>query len=249
VIRPIPACLRAAAAAVLACALTPSATALADDGGAGFGAPTAAVPPAQATPATGDGGTLLVTPDAMLGRSLHVKGTMADGRSGRRVTVERQRKDGSWVAAATATTTSGGAFDAVWRANHIGRFPLRAVPAPAAGVRAASTPSTGITPVTVYRQATATFFGPGFFGRQTACGQTLTPSTLGVAHRTLPCGTLVAVYYKGRSVTVPVIDRGPFREGTSWDLTQAAADALQFTGAGKIGALRLPKGSVAPAGA
>src|SRR5690606_25612199 len=33
--------------------------------------------------------------------------------------------------------------------------------------------------------------GPGFYGRRAACGHALATSRRGVAHRTLPCGTLV----------------------------------------------------------
>jgi rare lipoprotein A len=75
----------------------------------------------------------------------------------------------------------------------------------------------------------ATWFGPGFYGRQTACGQTLTPAVVGVANRTLPCGTLVSVTYKGHSLTVPVLDRGPYGHEASWDLTAGAAEALGVT--------------------
>jgi peptidoglycan hydrolase-like protein with peptidoglycan-binding domain len=73
---------------------------------------------------------------------------------------------------------------------------------------------------------TATWYGPGFYGRRTACGVRLAPGTLGVAHRRLPCGTPVTFYRAGRFVTVQVIDRGPFRKGVAWDLTQAAAREL-----------------------
>jgi rare lipoprotein A (peptidoglycan hydrolase) len=74
----------------------------------------------------------------------------------------------------------------------------------------------------------ATWFGPGFYGQKTACGQTLTPAVIGVAHRTLPCGTLVKVSYKRHSLTVPVIDRGPY-SFADWDLTAGAAAALNIT--------------------
>jgi rare lipoprotein A (peptidoglycan hydrolase) len=74
----------------------------------------------------------------------------------------------------------------------------------------------------------ATWFGPGFYGQRTACGQTLTPAVIGVAHRTLPCGTLVKVNYGGRSLTVPVLDRGPYSRA-DWDLTAGAAQALGVT--------------------
>jgi rare lipoprotein A len=76
------------------------------------------------------------------------------------------------------------------------------------------------------RAAVATWFGPGFYGHQTACGQTLTPSVIGVANRTLPCGTLVRFTYGARTVTVPVLDRGPYGGVAQWDLTAGAARAL-----------------------
>lgn len=76
----------------------------------------------------------------------------------------------------------------------------------------------------------ATWFGPGFYGQKTACGQTMTPVVVGVASRTLPCGTLVLVNYKGHKLTVPVIDRGPYaKNGAIWDLTAGAASALTIT--------------------
>jgi rare lipoprotein A (peptidoglycan hydrolase) len=72
----------------------------------------------------------------------------------------------------------------------------------------------------------ATWFGPGFYGHKTACGQTLTPTVVGVANRTLPCGTLIRVSYGGHAITVPVLDRGPYAHGADWDLTAGAAHAL-----------------------
>jgi rare lipoprotein A (peptidoglycan hydrolase) len=73
----------------------------------------------------------------------------------------------------------------------------------------------------------ATWFGPGFYGQKTACGQTMTPVVIGVASRTLPCGTLVLVNYRSHRLTVPVIDRGPYaKNGAVWDLTAGAASAL-----------------------
>lgn len=72
----------------------------------------------------------------------------------------------------------------------------------------------------------ATWFGPGFYGQQTACGQTLTPAVVGVANRTLPCGTLVQVSYQGRTLVLPVLDRGPYANHADWDLTAGAAAKL-----------------------
>jgi rare lipoprotein A (RlpA)-like double-psi beta-barrel protein len=72
----------------------------------------------------------------------------------------------------------------------------------------------------------ASWYGPGFYGNRTACGMTYTPEILGVAHRTLPCGTLVTLSYGSRTVTVPVIDRGPYVAGRTLDLSNATRLAL-----------------------
>ncbi len=49
----------------------------------------------------------------------------------------------------------------------------------------------------MYRLAGASWYGGG---GSLACGGTLTSSTLGVANKTLPCGTLVTLRYGGRTV-------------------------------------------------
>lgn len=73
----------------------------------------------------------------------------------------------------------------------------------------------------------ASWYGPGFYGNRTACGQDYTPEILGVAHRTLPCGTQIRITSPaGRTVVVPVIDRGPFIAGRSLDLSNATRAAL-----------------------
>lgn len=63
-----------------------------------------------------------------------------------------------------------------------------------------------------------------------ACGGTLGLHEQGVAHKTLPCGTMVTIRYNGRMVRVPVIDRGPYIEPREFDLTGATADTLGFEG-------------------
>jgi hypothetical protein len=80
----------------------------------------------------------------------------------------------------------------------------------------------------------ATWYGPGLYGNRTACGARLRRSTLGVAHRTLPCGTPVTFYHRGRFVTVSVIDRGPFARGVEWDLTAATAKALGMASTSRL---------------
>src|ERR1700712_2700767 len=86
-----------------------------------------------------------------------------------------------------------------------------------------------------YRYAAARWYGgTSMWGRSTACGQTLRPSTIGVANKTLPCGTPVKFVWHGHSIVAPVIDRGPYIRGRAWDLTSAAAEALDFEGIGRI---------------
>ena len=65
------------------------------------------------------------------------------------------------------------------------------------------------------------WYGPGFYGKRTACGQAMTESLVGVAHRTLPCGTRITFKNpsNGSIVTAPVVDRGPYVAGRQWDLT------------------------------
>lgn len=189
----------------------------------------------------GDPGTqsLVVRPIAVLHRRLVARGTLPGGAR-RQVVLQRLDPKHGWRNVARARIRSTGRFRVAWKADRMGRISLRAI---VSGRRRASA-SSGAAPIAkvmVYRPAKATFYGPGFFGQQTACGQTLTPDMHGVAHKKLPCGTLVAVTFGGRETVVPVIDRGPFHDGYSWDLTQATADALGFTsiGAGEIGYARL----------
>jgi rare lipoprotein A (peptidoglycan hydrolase) len=85
-----------------------------------------------------------------------------------------------------------------------------------------------------FKSAGASWYGPGLYGNKTACGQTLRPYTVGVAHRNLPCGTMVKFVYEGNAVVAPVIDRGPFVKGRAWDLTAAASEALEFEGVGMV---------------
>jgi rare lipoprotein A (peptidoglycan hydrolase) len=83
----------------------------------------------------------------------------------------------------------------------------------------------------VYRLVEVSWYGGG---GSLACGGSLTSSTMGVANKTLPCGTRVTLRYHGRTVRVRVIDRGPYVEGREYDLTEATARALGFEGVGEM---------------
>ncbi|MFM9139485.1 MAG: peptidoglycan-binding protein, partial [Solirubrobacterales bacterium] len=80
---------------------------------------------------------------------------------------------------------------------------------------------------------TVTWYGPGWSGRRTACGQKLTSTLMGTAHKTLPCGTVVHFRYKGRRATARVVDRGPYARGVEFDLTWAVARKLGVISIGR----------------
>jgi rare lipoprotein A len=69
-------------------------------------------------------------------------------------------------------------------------------------------------------------------GGMTASGEPYSPTKLTAAHRTLPFGTLVRVtnLTNGRTTLVRINDRGPFIKNRVIDLSQAAAQQLEFSG-------------------
>lgn len=215
--------------AVLACACAAfAAPALASSGGASVNA---------GVPASSTAGTTLWTSHGALVRRAHVfHGFVPRRYAGQSVVVEGKPHSGGWQVVARVRAGSRGGFRTAWTPQHLGRYTFRALPAGQAGVASAAGTAPSVH-VTVFLPATATYYGPGFYGKRTACGQTLSRSILGVAHRWLPCGTKVALLYHGRTITVPVIDRGPFSNFASWDLTSATATRLGMTGTSRLGAV------------
>lgn len=86
---------------------------------------------------------------------------------------------------------------------------------------------------TPFRAAVASFYGPGLWGNPLGCGGTLTAGTLGIAHKTMACGTLLDIC-DARCVSVRVVDRGPYVAGREVDLTMATAAAIGFSGVGLV---------------
>jgi rare lipoprotein A (peptidoglycan hydrolase) len=193
---------------------------------------------------SGSGITLQTRASAVLSRSLTFTGTAPAGKT---IEIERSGHETNWQWAPTvqATVAQDGTFTATWQTNHIGRFGIRAVIATASSASSAadSANPASVTPsltTTVYRPSKASWYGPGMYGKRTACGTTLTKSTIGVANKTLPCGMRVAIYYRGSTLTVPVIDHGPYVAGRDWDLTAATAKLLGIEGVATINAVSLP---------
>lgn len=74
-------------------------------------------------------------------------------------------------------------------------------------------------------------------GTVVACpGHKLNDGHLVAAHKTLPCGSKVTVTNKanGKSVTVTIIDRGPYVRGRVIDLSVAAARSIGISGLGHV---------------
>ncbi|MBS1886933.1 MAG: hypothetical protein JSU06_07060 [Actinobacteria bacterium] len=131
----------------------------------------------------------------------------------------------------TIRTKPNGTFRANWEAGEIGNYGLEAFGLHDKQVRGSHSK---VRHLTSYRLAGASYYGPGLYGNGVACGGTLEPGTLGVANKTLPCGTMVKLRYHGRQITVPVIDRGPYVVGREYDLTEATKERLGFPGVGDV---------------
>jgi rare lipoprotein A (peptidoglycan hydrolase) len=113
-------------------------------------------------------------------------------------------------------------------------------PAPAGRPDAAAiqpTTKAGVVVVSAWHlDSNVSWYGPGFYGKRTACGHAYTESIIGVAHKTLPCGTKVTFKNpaNGRVVTAPVIDRGPYVAGRQWDLSGGLCKALNHCYTGSL---------------
>ena len=184
---------------------------------------------------------LVASPQALLGREATLTGTVSRRARGRVLRLQRFDEAARvWRSEARTTIGRRGRFSVRWSPQVLGQQRIRATLQ-----RRRSASVTSASPevsVRVFKPAMATWYGPGLYGNTTACGQKLTKELVGVAHKSLPCGTMVEVAYAGRSIVVPVVDRGPFVKGMTWDLTSATAEQLGFTETARIGALVQPAG-------
>lgn len=162
---------------------------------------------------------------ARVGQTVRIEGRVAPGGTRRKVTV---KVAGDKI---RTRTSRDGTFRARWKPHGAGTAKVRVR---AAGNRIAAGSAAKAGRVHVFRPAEASYYGPGLYGNGVACGGTLQPGTIGVAHKTLPCGTRLTIRYHGRQVHTKVIDRGPYVAGREFDLTEALRDKLGFGGVGTI---------------
>jgi rare lipoprotein A len=161
----------------------------------------------------------------MAGEKVRIDGAVKPAADGRHVVVHVPGNDEE------THTGPGGRFAVTWTPGGPGKYRVKAS---ASGDATTTASASKPVEVTAYRRAAASWYGPGFYGNTTACGKTLTGSTLGVAHKSLPCGTKLTLRYGGRSVEVRVIDRGPYAGGREFDLTGATKQRLGFPSTGTV---------------
>lgn len=101
--------------------------------------------------------------------------------------------------------------------------PATPAPVPSATPNPTPRPTPRVSYGPWHRERKITFYGPGLYGRRTACGLALTTKLVGVATYLYPCGTKIQFTYRGRTIVAPVVDRGPSRQGPfRFDLTGRA---------------------------
>jgi rare lipoprotein A len=166
----------------------------------------------------------------MPGHRAVLSGSLQPGIGGRLVKAQG-RIHGKWRTLARVHTRPGGHFRMRFRARGVGSTPIRLK---FAGDRANTRAVKRVGHLNVFRPAVASWYGPGFYGGHLACGGTLGVGTLGVAHKTLPCGTKITLRYHGHTVRCRVIDRGPYVGGREFDLTGATKAALHFGSTGTV---------------
>src|SRR4029450_1041244 len=102
--------------------------------------------------------------------------------------------------------------------------------------RAVRTEPRGILEV---RQGLASYYGPGFEGKQTASGIPFDKTAMVAAHPSYPFGTVVRVtnLANKRQVVVRVVDRGPAKgprtDGVLIEVSSGAAESLGFVRKGR----------------
>jgi rare lipoprotein A len=173
--------------------------------------------------------------NVLAGHSATVTGSLRPRLAGARMSL-RLLRGHRWVTVAHARTGTGGRFRLRYVPRRLGSWlaqvRYRGVGAAGSG-GAGATRRLGV--LSSFRPAAASWYGGG---GGLACGGVLTSATLGVANRTLPCGTWLTLRYGGRSVRVQVVDRGPYVEGREFDLTEATKRELGFAGIGVVWATR-----------
>ena len=157
-------------------------------------------------------------------RPVHVAGKLLPARPGRRVRLQARGAHG-WHTVSTGRTGARGGYRLGFAPGDADGSRLRMAFAGDGRNGDAVRPAGRVT---VLHPALASWYDDA---GNTACGF---HAGLGVANRSLPCGTKVMLRYGSRTVTAVVDDRGPYAGGRDWDLNQTTASALGFGGVGTV---------------
>jgi rare lipoprotein A (peptidoglycan hydrolase) len=114
---------------------------------------------------------------------------------------------------------------------------VKPTPIPTATPKPMPSPTPAPKPAVLESGVASTYGeGDGFEGNLTACGQVFHTDIVQVAHKSLPCGTVLRIedLDTGRSVTAQVTDRGPYIRGRIVDLSWGAFRQLDSTGPGLL---------------
>jgi hypothetical protein len=169
--------------------------------------------------------------DVLDGSAAIVAGAVRPALAGRTVELQRLGRHG-WRSISHTATGARGRFVLRYTPRHLLSERVRVL---FAGDSRDLSAHRAVGRLSSYRLAGASWYGGG---GSLACGGQLTGSTMGVANKTLPCGTLVTLRYGGREVRVPVVDRGPYVAGREFDLTEATKRVLGFEGVGEVWSTR-----------
>ena len=164
------------------------------------------------------------------GRTARVSGRLLPAAAGRTVTLERRGARG-WKTIDKARTTATGVFRLRVKAPRVDTARVR-IRFAGDGQANGSVRSAGR--LNVFRPALASWYGPGLYGNKLGCGGTLSTGTIGVAHKSLPCGTNIVLRKGSRFVRAEVIDRGPYVGAREFDLTQATKQRVGFGSTGTV---------------
>jgi hypothetical protein len=164
------------------------------------------------------------------GRTAVVRGRLLPAQSHRIVRFERLQR-GRWRQIDADLTSRRGRFVLRHRTRGADTSPVRL----RFGGDPTARPSKRIVGrLNVFRAALASWYGPGLYGNALGCGGRLSPGTVGVAHKSLPCGSTVVLRNGRRVVRARVIDRGPYVGGREFDLTAATKHRLGFGSVGRV---------------
>ena len=159
-----------------------------------------------------------------------VRGTLLPRQSHRIVRLERLQR-GRWRQIDGDLTDRAGRFVVRHRTLGTGTSLVRLR---FGGDRTARASSRVVGRLNAFRPALASWYGPGLYGNALGCGGRLSAGTIGVAHKSLPCGTTVVLRNGSRTVRAKVIDRGPFVGAREFDLTAATKYRLGFGSVGRV---------------